>query len=197
MCAMAFMERLAPLEVTLRPAAPRDADLLRQWRAEPSVRRFQPLNELPTAQLRADVASQRIADLYRGRGEKFQWIVQVDNQAGGWITLVVSNWEHGLAEVGYALSTIYQGRGVMGESLQILLDDPFHNTLLERIEARCAVENYGSQRVLEKNGFSQEGRLRGYFKLRGRRVDNFLYGLLREDYLARRRGGVSPFTPAR
>ena len=81
------MERLSPLEVTLRPAAPRDADLLRQWRAEPSVRRFQPLNELPTAQLRADVASQRIADLYRGRGEKFQWIVQVDNQAGGWITL--------------------------------------------------------------------------------------------------------------
>jgi ribosomal-protein-alanine N-acetyltransferase len=194
---MAFMERLSPLEVTLRPAAPRDADLLRQWRAEPSVRRFQPLNELPTAQLRADVASQRIADLYRGRGEKFQWIVQIDNQAGGWITLVVSNWEHGLAEVGYALSTIYQGRGVMGESLQILLDDLFHNTLLERIEARCAVENYGSQRVLEKNGFSQEGRLRGYFKLRGRRVDNFLYGLLREDYLARRRGGVSPFNPAR
>jgi RimJ/RimL family protein N-acetyltransferase len=113
--------------------------------------------------------------------------VQVDNQPGGWITLVVSNWEHGLAEVGYALSTVYQGRGVMTEALQILLDDLFHNTLLERIEARCAVENYGSQRVLEKNGFVQEGRLKGYFKLRGRRVDNFLYGILREDYNARRR----------
>jgi ribosomal-protein-alanine N-acetyltransferase len=184
---MAFMERVSPLEVTLRPAAPRDADLLRQWRAEPSVRRFQPLNELPTAQLRADVASQRIADLYRGRGEKFQWIVQVDNQPAGWITLVVSNWEHGLAEVGYALSTTYQGRGVMSEALQILLDDLFHNTLLERIEARCAIENQGSQRVLEKNNFIREGRLRGYFKLRGRRVDNFLYGLLRDDYLSRRR----------
>ena len=176
-----------PLEVTLRPAVPRDADLLRQWRAEPSVRRFQPLNELPTAQLRADVASQRIADLYRGRGEKFQWIVQADNQSAGWVTLVVSNWEHGLAEVGYALSTNYQSRGVMTEALQILLDDLFHNTLLERIEARCAVENYGSQRVLEKNNFVQEGRLRGYFKLRGRRIDNFLYSLLREDYLADRR----------
>jgi len=176
-----------PLEVTLRPAVPRDADLLRQWRAEPSVRRFQPLNELPTAQLRADVASQRIADLYRGRGEKFQWIVQADNQSAGWVTLVVSNWEHGLAEVGYALSTNYQSRGVMTEALQILLDDLFHNTLLERIEARCAVENFGSQRVLEKNNFVQEGRLRGYFKLRGRRIDNFLYSLLREDYLAVRR----------
>ncbi|HKH49149.1 MAG TPA: GNAT family protein, partial [Thermoanaerobaculia bacterium] len=140
-----------------------------------------------TAQLRADVASQRIADLYRGRGEKFQWIVQVDGHPAGWITLVVSNWEHGLAEVGYALSTAYQGRGIMTDSLQVLLDDLFHNTLLERIEARCAVENYGSQRVLEKNNFLREGRLKGYFKLRGRRVDNYVYGLLREDWLGRGR----------
>ena len=175
-------------QVSLRPAAPRDADLLRQWRAEPSVRRFQPLNELPTAQLRADVASQRIADLYRGRGEKFQWIVQVDGQPAGWVTLVVSNWEHGLAEVGYALSTPFQSRGVMTDALAILLEDLFQNTLLERVEARCAVENVGSQRVLERNGFQREGHLKGYFKLRGRRVDNYLYGLLRDDYLVRRRG---------
>jgi RimJ/RimL family protein N-acetyltransferase len=174
--------------VTLRPAAPRDADLLRQWRAEASVRRYQPLNELPTAQLRADVSSQRMADLYRGRGEKFQWIVQVDAQPAGWITLVVSNWEHGLAEVGYALSTVYQNQGVMSDALSLLLDDLFQNTLLERVEARCAIENFGSQRVLEKCGFEREGRLRGYFKLRGRRVDNFLYGLLREGYMTRRFG---------
>lgn len=185
---MAFMERIQPQEVTLRPAVPRDAELLRQWRAEPSVRRYQPLNELPTAQLRADVASQRMPDLYRGRGEKFQWIVQVDGDPAGWITLVVSNWEHGLAEVGYALTTVYQGQGVMTEALQVLLDDLFLNTLLERVEARCAVENLGSQRVLEKNGFQREGHLKGYFKLRGRRVDNYLFGLLRDDYLARRRG---------
>ena len=185
---MALPERRSSPQVTLRPAAPRDADLLRQWRSETSVRRFQPLNELPTAQLRADVASQRMADLYRGRGEKFQWIVQVDGQPAGWVTLVVSNWEHGLAEVGYALSTAYQGRGIMTDALQILLDDLFQNTLLERIEARCAVENHGSQRVLEKNNFLREGRLKGYFKLRGRRVDNYVYGLLREDWLGRGRG---------
>lgn len=179
---MAFAERRISPQITLRPAAPRDAELLRQWRAEPSVQRFQPLNELPTAQLRADVASQRMADLYRGRGEKFQWIVQVDGQAAGWLTLVVSNWEHGLAEVGYALSTPYQSRGIMTNALAQLLDDVFHNTLLERIEARCAVDNVGSQRVLEKAGFRREGYLRGYFRLRGQRVDNYLYAQLREDY---------------
>jgi ribosomal-protein-serine acetyltransferase len=76
----------------------------------------------------------------------------------------------------------------MSDALCLLLDDLFQNTLLERVEARCAIENLGSQRVLEKCGFEREGRLRGYFKLRGRRVDNFLYGLLREDYMARRFG---------
>jgi ribosomal-protein-alanine N-acetyltransferase len=184
---MAFPEPSPRLEVILRPAAPRDAELLRQWRAEPSVRRYQPLNELPAAQLRADVASQRMGDLYRGRGEKFQWIVVAGGQPAGWITLVVSNWEHGLAEVGYALSSPFQSRGLMTDALKLLLDDLFINTVLERIEARCAIENVGSQRVLEKNGFDREGRLRGYFKLRGRRVDNYLYALLREDHLARLR----------
>src|ERR1700710_1275818 len=177
---MALPERQTSPQVTLRPAAPRDADLLRQWRSEPSVRRFQPLNELPTAQLRADVASQRMADLYRGRGEKFQWIVGVEGEPAGWITLVVSNWEHGLAEVGYALSTLYQSRGLMTDAVNQLLGDLYANTLLERVEARCAIENTGSQRVLEKNGFLREGRLKGYFKLRGKRVDNYLYALLRE-----------------
>lgn len=183
---MVSPERQVQTRVSLRAAVPRDAELLRQWRAEPSVRRFQPLNELPTAQLRADVASQRMGDLYRGRGEKFQWIVEADGAAAGWITLVVSNWEHGLAEVGYALSSEYQNRGLMTEALAQLLDDLFHNSLLERVEARCATENVGSQRVLEKNGFEREGLLRGYFKLRGQRVDNYLYSLLRDGYLTRR-----------
>jgi RimJ/RimL family protein N-acetyltransferase len=76
----------------------------------------------------------------------------------------------------------------MTEALQVLLEDLFLNTLLERIEARCATENVASQRVLEKSGFQREGRLKGYFKLFGRRVDNYLYSLLREDYLAHRTG---------
>jgi len=175
----------AALPLALRPATPRDADLLRRWRSEPSVRRFQPLNDLSAAQLRSDVAGQRMADLYRGRGEKFQWIIDADGEPAGWITLVVSNWEHGLAEVGYALSTAWQGRGLMPRALSELLADLFGNTRLERIEARCAVENAASQRVLQRTGFTLEGRLRGYFRLRGKRVDNFLYAQLKSDYYAR------------
>jgi RimJ/RimL family protein N-acetyltransferase len=184
---MATLERSAPGTVRLRPAVPADAELLKRWRGEWSVRRFQPLHELTLSQLRSDVASQRLRDLYRGRGEKFQWIVEEDGLAAGWITLVVSNWEHGLSEVGYALSTDHQGRGVMRRALEILLADLFAQTRIERVEARCATDNAPSKRVLEKVGFRLEGTLRSYFRLHGRRVDNHLYAVLRTDWQPGRR----------
>ncbi len=175
-------QRLSAPHVSLRPASPADAAHLKAWRSEPSVARYQPLGELSLAQLRAELTAQNLDDLYRGRGDKFQWIILCDRDPAGWITLVVTNWEHGLAEIGYALSTPYQRRGITPQALQLLLADIFRRTLITRVEARCAIDNEGSRKVLEAVGFTQEGRLRGYFELAGKRVDNYLYAILREDF---------------
>jgi len=183
--AMALSSHPRPLRVALRPALPADAGLLFRWRNEPTVRRHQPLSEASIADLRADLARHRHDELYRGRGERFQWIVVVEGEAAGWITLAVASWDHGLAEVGYALSTPFQGRGVMRHGLEQLAGELFGHTALERIEARCAIANVASQRVLEAVGFVREGRLRSYFKLDGGRVDNYLYALLRDEFLGR------------
>jgi RimJ/RimL family protein N-acetyltransferase len=37
--------------------------------------------------------------------------------------------------------------------------------------------------VLEAAGFQREGVLRSYFQLGERRVDNYLYAILRDDFL--------------
>jgi ribosomal-protein-serine acetyltransferase len=170
------------MALRLRPANRRDAALLKRWRSEDSVRRFQPLNNLSISQLQAELAKQRIADLYRDHGDKFQWIVLVDDEPAGWITLVILNWDHALAEVGYTLGRHYQGRGLMVPAMRLFLEDIFQRTSLERIEARCAVGNVASQKVLERLGFRREGRLRSYFRLHGERVDNFLFALLKEEF---------------
>ena len=176
-------ETTRPAHVTLRAAYPGDAELLMRWRAEPSVRRYQPLGRFSLSHLASELTEQRMDHLYRGRGDKFQWIIRCDGKPAGWITLVVTNWDHGLAETGYALSTSYQNQGLMAQALDLLLADLFLNTSLARIEARCAADNVASQKVLEKVGFRREGRLRSYFILGGHRVDNFLYAILRQDYL--------------
>ncbi|MDX1631643.1 MAG: GNAT family protein [Thermoanaerobaculia bacterium] len=167
--------------ITVRPVEPRDAPLLQLWRSEASVRRHQPLAPFTTGELRAEISSRRHNDLWTERGGRFDWIVEVDGRPAGWITLVVHSWDHGLAEWGYALSTAYQGRGIMRRALDRVLPDLFERTSLYRIEARCSVDNIASQKVLEHLGFVREGRLRGYFFLDGKRVDNYLYALTRED----------------
>jgi len=177
--------QVASSPVTLRPTREGDAELLNLWRSEPSVGRYQPLGAVTVRRLKSELATQDHRELYRGRGEKFQWIIQYGNQPAGWITLVATNWDHGLAEIGYALSTPFQRRGITPPALRSLLSDLFLNTSIERIEARCAVENTGSRKVLEALGFTREGLLRSYFVLRNRRVDNYLYAILREDWAAR------------
>jgi RimJ/RimL family protein N-acetyltransferase len=169
--------------VTLRPTGEGDAELLSQWRCEPSVGRYQPLGAVTLQRLRAELAAQNHRDLYRGRGDKFQWIIEHQGRPVGWITLVATNWDHGLAEIGYALSTPFQRRGITPPALRQLLHDLFTNTVLERIEARCAVDNIGSRKVLEALGFRREGLLRGYFVLNEQRVDNYLYAMLRQDFV--------------
>ena len=176
-------ERSTALQVTLRAAQSVDALYLSQWRDEPSVRQHQPLGTTSLSQLQAELGRQEMTDLYRGKGDKFQWIIRLEDRPVGWITLVVTNWDHGLAEMGYALSTSFQRRGLMPQALTQLLAELFLRTKLERVEARCAVDNAASQRVLERLGFHREGRLRGYFILRGNRVDNYLYAILRSDFL--------------
>ncbi len=182
---MAATPLLRPVRVALRPALPGDAPLLARWRTEPSVGRHQPLQDASIADLRSDLARQRPEEIYQGRGERFQWIVSVDGEPVGWITLAITSWEHGLAEIGYALTTSAQGRGTATQALLQLLADLFAQAPIERIEARCAVDNLASQRVLDKIGFTREGLLRSYFQLAGRRVDNHLYALLRTQFLAK------------
>jgi len=181
---MALPQVLPTPRVDIRPAHAGDAPLLKRWREEDAARLYQPLGDASVAQLRADIAAHNPTDLRRGRGQKFQWIVLVNDEPAGWITLVVANWEHGLAELGYTLSTGYHRRGLMATALAQVLAEVFLASPLERVEARCAIENRASRRVLEKLGFRKEGLLRGYFVLHGERVDNYLYALLRRDYLA-------------
>jgi len=172
-----------PVEVVVRAAQPADAFLLRRWRAEPAVRRFQPLQNVSVARLRAELSSQRPKDLYRGRGDRYTWMIETDGQRAGWITLAIVNWEHGLGELGYALGTRFHGHGTMTAALSQLLPDLLFRTSLQRLEARCSIDNGASRRVLEKLGFVCEGTLRSYFVLQGRRTDHYLYALLREDYI--------------
>jgi len=75
--------------------------------------------------------------------------------------------EHSKAELGYVISNQYWNRGYATETLRKILEFGFEAMSLERIEARCFVENIPSERVMQKCGMKLEGILRSSLYIKG------------------------------
>lgn len=71
---------------------------------------------------------------------------------------------HYRAEIGYALQPAHHGKGLMQEALTAVLDYGFHTLQLHSVEANVNPANAASIKILERNGFVQEGYFReAYF----------------------------------
>lgn len=93
---------------------------------------------------------------------------------------------HNRAEIGYALSRKYWGKGLMTEAIKEVIKFGFEQMQLNRIEGRCIVENFASQRVLEKVGMKFEGILREQLLVKGVYRNIKLYSILRKEYEGKR-----------
>ena len=89
------------------------------------------------------------------------------------------------ATLGYWLGEKYWRQGIMSEALKAVLKFFFEELKFNRIEAGAFVENPASARLLEKLGFVKEGFLRQSVgcKATGKVHDEFIYAMLKEDYL--------------
>lgn len=96
--------------------------------------------------------------------------------------------EHQLARLSYWLGVAYWNQGYCTEALQAVLDYGFTRLSLHRIYAPHFHNNPASGRVLRKVGMTHEGRMREHYIRFGEFVDVEIYGMLREEFLNRRRG---------
>ena len=85
-------------------------------------------------------------------------------------------------EIGYVLSTPYEGRGLMTETVRRVLEHAFMDLKLETVYCGHFVENNKSRRVIEKC----------YFKYLYKKIyqsidfgdkESMLYSLTKKDYL--------------
>jgi ribosomal-protein-alanine N-acetyltransferase len=90
--------------------------------------------------------------------------------------------------LGYWMGEAHAGKGLMTEAVGTVLPFVFNTLGLHRIHAAFLPDNAASRRVLEKNGFREEGYAESYLQIDGRWADHVLFGLTRErhDQLIRR-----------
>lgn len=82
-------------------------------------------------------------------------------------------------EIGYLLMTDYWSKGIMTEAVRQVCEIAFSELDIIRITGLVYAPNTASQRVLEKNGFVQEGLQRNAVYKGGKVYDLCLYGKLK------------------
>lgn len=109
------------------------------------------------------------------------WAIEVDGAAAGGIGLeLFGDVERVSAEIGYWLGRACWGRGIMSEAVQEVTAEVFRRFELTRIFALPFADNPGSIRVLEKAGYSLEGRMPQAAIKDGRIRDQLMYGAYRQ-----------------
>lgn len=91
-------------------------------------------------------------------------------------------------ELGYWLGRRFWGRGIATRAVRAMTAWGFRHLRLTRIQARVFETNPASARVLQKAGFTCEGRLRQSVIKQGRVMDQHVYAILRSEFEALDRG---------
>lgn len=82
------------------------------------------------------------------------------------------------AEIGYVFHRNHWGKGYGTEAIALMNDFGFNSLKLHKLHARVVDTNIGSSRVLEKNGFELEGRLKDYYFIDKMYYDGLFFGKL-------------------
>lgn len=110
------------------------------------------------------------------------YVVRKDGKKLGGITHFWGSQIYNLMEIGYAIAMAERRKGYATEAVQIMVDFLFLTRQLGRIQAFIDTENLGSQKVVERAGFSREGTLRNAYWTRGKWKNSYLYSITRDDW---------------
>ena len=106
--------------------------------------------------------------------------IEINGEAVGSIGLFpLSDIRRNNAEIGYWLAEPFWGKGVMTEAVKQMVEYGFKTFDINRIYAGTFGRNIGSQRVLEKAGFTLEARFEKTYVKNGELEDEVVYAIRR------------------
>ncbi len=131
-------------------------------------------------------------NMERAPGVPGQWFMfgvelRESGELVGDIALLVDEDEPRQAEIGYVLAGAHQGKGLAHEMVSAALDYAFEAFGLHRVLANVDVLNGASWRLLERLGFRREGHCLQSYWIGGKWIDEYLYAVLRDEWVGRKR----------
>ncbi len=166
---------LTTARLTLRPRGAQDAAALFATMADPDAMRW--WSHPPFASV--DDLAAHFAE--RGDGPWRAWAILRTGEARavGFVAAGPKR-QGGVAEIGYLIARDATGQGIAREAVAAVIDRLFAEGY-RRVFADTDPDNKASIRLLERLGFTLEGRLRGEWQTHIGIRDSLIYGLLAEE----------------
>ena len=80
--------------------------------------------------------------------------------------------------IGYWLDKDYEGRGIMSAVVRDFIQMGINYYDINKFEIRCSVDNHKSCALAKRVGFEEEGVIRSYGFINGKKIDLKIYGLV-------------------
>lgn len=159
-----------------------DAEDIFEYACDPDVPKYSTWSAHQSIEDTYDFLDAVIADYKNHNSTDWGILHKADNKIIGTCGFV--NWfpDQFRSEIGYALSKKYWSQGYMPEAVRAIINFGFQLMKLNRIEARCMIENTASARVMEKVGMKFEGVLRQQLFTKGSFYDMKIYSILRTEW---------------
>lgn len=169
--------------VTLRAIEKKDAALLLQMINSPEIEKALGSFSLPVS----EAQQQEWVANYRNTEKQLRLMIELENGATvGVIMLYDIDMKNGTAEIGYKLLADKEVRikGDTDDAVQGVLQYAFRELRLNCVTAHTLTDNIKSERLLKRNGFTEEGLLRQRVYQSGSYVDMKAFSILKGEFEA-------------
>lgn len=142
------------------------------------------LHSTTTEQDTQNFIEQKIFDWNKNKSYAFLILEKSSNQLIGHFNIKELNWKKREADIGYFIDADFEGKGMMTEAVQAVLQTCFIQIQLQRLTAKVATTNNASVHVLEKCGLQYEGAFcRDFSTYDNKLSDTNCYGITRDIFL--------------
>ena len=158
-------------------------DLL-AYQTHPDMQKYEAMEPKTEEQAAQFLARQASPEAWAGAG----WLAFAvyhpgDGKVIGEVGVFVEKEPKSEGNVGWMLHPDYHGQGYAVEAAKVLIRYTFIERNLHRLTSGCDARNTASWKLMERLGMRREGHFRQSRLLRGEWQDEYLYALLREEWL--------------
>jgi RimJ/RimL family protein N-acetyltransferase len=184
---MAFRKLFQGERVELVPLTAEDRDLMANWSADSEY--YRNLDDDPVRPMNAAHYEDWIGGATKQHAEYqgFAIVAKPEGTRIGFIALFDIKYPNASAMFAVGIGDpAYRGKGYGREALGLMLDYAFDELGMYRVGLRVMAYNTNAIKAYESIGFVREGSQRGASWREGQRYDIHFYGILRDEWIAKR-----------